>query len=97
MLRKTHQSLIHQGKIVLSRIHQSLLLKRFVLWKRLTELVKQIVTPTKQIRMQKKGACNEARSSEEERVGMRDSTRKGHFEHSNEESNGNSSNEEENQ
>ena len=45
----------------------------------------------------KKGACNEARSSEEEHVGMRDSTRKGDFEHSNEESNGNSSDEEENQ
>ena len=45
----------------------------------------------------KKGACNEARSSEEEHVGMRDSTRKGDSEHSNEESNGNSSDEEENQ
>ena len=33
----------------------------------------------------KKGACNEARSSEEERVGMRDSTKKGVFYHSNEE------------
>ena len=32
----------------------------------------------------KKGACNEARSSEEEHVGMRDSMRKGDFEHSNE-------------
>ena len=32
----------------------------------------------------KKGACNEARSSEEESVGMRDSMRKGDFEHSNE-------------
>ena len=29
----------------------------------------------------KKGACNEARSSEEEHVGMRDSLRKGDFEH----------------
>ena len=47
--------------------------------------------------MQKKGACNKARSSEEENVGMRDSMRKGDFEHSNEESNGNSSNEEKNQ
>ena len=45
----------------------------------------------------KKGACNEAKSSEEEHVGMRDSMRKGDFEHSNEESNGNSSDEEENQ
>ena len=45
----------------------------------------------------KKGACNEERSSEEEHVGMRDSMRKVDFEHSNEESNGNSSNEEENQ
>ena len=42
-------------------------------------------------------ACNEASSSEEEHVGMRDSMRKGDFEHSKEESNGNSSNEEENQ
>ena len=41
----------------------------------------------------KKGACNEARSSEEENVGMRDSRRKGGFEHSN----GDSSDEEENQ
>ena len=45
----------------------------------------------------KKGACNEARSSEEEHVGMRDSRRKGNFENSNEESNENSSDEEENQ
>ena len=45
----------------------------------------------------KKGACNEARSSEEEHVGMRDSRRKVYSEHSNEESNGNSSDEEENQ
>ena len=45
----------------------------------------------------KKGACTEASSSEEEHVGMRVSMRKGDFEHSNEESNGNSSNEEENQ
>ena len=42
-------------------------------------------------------ACNEASSSEEEHVGMRDSMRKGYFKHSNEESNGNSSDEEENQ
>ena len=47
--------------------------------------------------MQKKGACNEARSSEEEHIGMCDSMRKGDFEHSNEESNGNSSDGEENQ
>ena len=46
---------------------------------------------------EKKGACNEARSSEEEHVGMRDIMRKGDFEHSNEESNVNSSDEEENQ
>ena len=39
----------------------------------------------------KKGACNEARSSWEEHVRMRDNIRKGDFEHSNEESNGNSS------
>ena len=45
----------------------------------------------------KKGACNEASSSEEEHVGMRISMIKGDFEHSNEESNGNSSDEEENQ
>ena len=42
-------------------------------------------------------ACNEASSSKEEHVGMRGSMRKGYFEHSNEESNGNSSDEEENQ
>ena len=44
----------------------------------------------------KKGECDEARSSWEEHVGMRDNMRKGDFEHSNEESNGNSSHEEEN-
>ena len=43
----------------------------------------------------KKGACNEARSSEEEDVGMRNSRIKGDFEHTNEESNGKSSEEEE--
>ena len=47
--------------------------------------------------MKKKGACNEARSSEEEHVRMRNSRRKGDFEHSNEKSNGKSSDEEENQ
>ena len=46
---------------------------------------------------EKKGACNEARSSWEEHVGMSDNMRKGDFEHSNEESNVNSSNEEDNQ
>ena len=45
----------------------------------------------------KKGACNEARSSEEEHVRMRDIIRQGDFENLNEESNGNSSDEEENQ
>ena len=45
----------------------------------------------------KKGVCNEARSGEEEHVGMHDSRRKVDFEHSNKESNGNSSKEEENQ
>ena len=44
------------------------------------------MTPTIQILMQKKGACNEARSSWEEHVGMHDNMRKGDFEHSNEES-----------
>ena len=47
--------------------------------------------------MQKKGACNEARSSWNEHVGMRDNMRKCDFEHSKEESNGNSTDEEENQ
>ena len=83
MLREIHQSLLHQGKIVLRKIHQSLLKKKVVLQMRQTELVKQIVAPTKQIRIQKKGACNEASSSEEEHVGMRDSKRKGDFENSN--------------
>ena len=45
----------------------------------------------------KQVACNEARSSWEEHVGMRDNIRKGDFEHSNEEPNGKSSYEEENQ
>ena len=45
----------------------------------------------------KKGECNEAKSSEEEHVEMHDSMRKSDFEHSSEESNGNSSDEEENQ
>ena len=54
-----------------------------VLRARQTELVKQIVTPKKKFEC-KKNACNEARSSEEEHVGMRDSRRKGDFKHSNE-------------
>ena len=90
MLRKINQSLLHQGKRVLRKIHQILLLKNVVLRTRLTELFKQIVTPTKKFEC-KKGACNEASSSEEEHVGMRDSRRKGDFEHSNEESNGKNS------
>ena len=45
----------------------------------------------------KKGACDEPRSSWEEHVGMDDNMRKVDFEHSNEGSNGNSSDEEENQ
>ena len=51
---------------------------------RLTELVKKIVSPSKH----KKGACNKARCSEEEHVGMRDSMKICDFEHSNEESDG---------
>ena len=43
----------------------------------------------------KKGAYNEARSSEEEDVGILNSRRKGDFEHTSEESNGKSSDEEE--
>ena len=43
----------------------------------------------------KKRACNEARSSEEEDVGMRNSRRKGDFEPTNEESNGKSCEDEE--
>ena len=43
----------------------------------------------------KKGACNGERISEEEHVVMCDRMRKGDFEHSNKESNGNSRNEEE--
>ena len=45
----------------------------------------------------KKGACNEASSSEEEDVGMCVSRRKCDFEHTSKESNGKSSDEEENQ
>ena len=45
----------------------------------------------------KKGACDEVRSSWGKHVGMRDSMRIGDFENSNEESNGNSSDEEDNQ
>ena len=45
----------------------------------------------------RKGACNEARSSEDKHFRMCVTMRKGDFEHSNEESNGNSSDEEENQ
>ena len=41
----------------------------------------------------KKGACNEARISEEEDVGMRNSRRKGDFEHTNKELDGKSSEE----
>ena len=42
------------------------------------------MTPTKKTRMQKKGAYNEARRSEEEHVGICDSMRKGDIEHSKE-------------
>ena len=56
--------------------------------------VERIVTPTNQIRMQKKGACNEASSSEEEDVGIRKSRRKSDFENTSEESNGKSIEEE---
>ena len=54
VLRKIHQSLLHKVKRLLRKIHQSLLLKKVVFSTRLTELVKQIVTPTEQIWMQKK-------------------------------------------
>ena len=54
VLKKIYQSLLHQGKRVLRKIHQSLLLQKVVLRTRLKELVKQIVTPTTQIWMQKK-------------------------------------------
>ena len=54
VLGKINQSLRHQVKIVLRKIHQSLLQKKVVLWARPTELVKQIVTHTKQTQMQKK-------------------------------------------
>ena len=69
---------------MLRKIHHSLLRKKVVSRMRQTELVKRIVTPTNQIRM-KKCACNEARSSEEEDFGMRNSRRKCDFEHTNEE------------
>ena len=49
LLSKIHQILLHQLKRVLRKIHQSLLLKKVVLRTILTELVNQIVTPTKQI------------------------------------------------
>ena len=62
---------------------------------RQTKPVERIVTPKNQIQMQKKGACNESSSSEEEDVGISKSRRKGDFEHTNEESNGKSSEEEE--
>ena len=46
---------------------------------------------------EKKGACNEARVSKEEDVGMCYSRRKGNFEPTNQESNGKMSDEEDNQ
>ena len=54
-------------------MHQGFLQKKVVLRMRQTELVKRIVTPTKKSEC-KKGACNEARSTEEENVIMREST-----------------------
>ena len=54
VLRKIHQSLLHQGMRVQKKIHQSLLQTNVVLRMRQTELVKQIVTPTKKNRMKKK-------------------------------------------
>ena len=96
VLRKTHQSLLHQGKRVLRKIHQSLLLKKGCFEDKTNRTSQANSDSYKTDLNAEKGACNEARSSEEEHVGMRDSMRKGYFEHSNEESNGNSSDEEEN-
>ena len=50
---------------------------------RQTKQVKQEVTPTNQILMQKTGSCSEASSSEEEDIGMRKGRRKSDFENTN--------------
>ena len=89
MLKKIHQSLLHQGKRVLRKIHQSLLQKKNADETNRTSQGNSDSYKTNS--SAKKGACNEVRSSEEEDVGMRDSRRKGDFEPTSEESNGKSS------
>ena len=97
VLRKTNQSLLHQGKRALRKIHQSLLQKKVCFADETNRTSQENSDSYKSNSNAKKGACNEARSSEEEHVGMRDSRRKGDFEPTNEESNGNITDEEENQ
>ena len=79
----------------ISKIHQSLLQKKVVLWMRQTKQVEQEVTPTNIFLNVKTGSYSEASSSEEEDVGMRKGRRKSDFENTNEELNGSTSEEEE--
>ena len=81
---------------MLSKIHQSLL-KKGCFWDETNRTSQANSDSYKTNSNAKKGACNEARCSEEEHFGMRDIKRKGGFEHPNKESNGKSSDEEENQ
>ena len=97
VLKKIHQSILHQGKRVLRKIYQNLLLKKSCFVDETNRTSQANSDSYKTYFNAKKGACNEARSSEEEHFGMSDSMKKGDFEHSNEESNGKSSDEEENQ
>ena len=72
---------------MLMKIHQSLLQKKGCFADE-TNITSQSKSDSyKSNSNAKKGACNEARSSEEEDVGMLNKRRKGDFEHTNEESN----------
>ena len=80
---------------MLRKIHQSLLQNKAFFADETNRTSQANSNSYKSNSNAKKGACNEARSSEEEDVGMLHSRRKGDFERTNEESNGKSSEEKE--
>ena len=79
---------------MLRKIHQRLLQKKGCFVDETNKKSRAKIYSYKSNSNAKKGACSEASISEEEDVGMRKSRRKGDFEHTNEESNGKSSEEE---
>ena len=84
-MRRIHQNFIHQGKRVL-RKNTSKPSPKKCCFEDKTKRTSQANSDSYKTDLNaKKGSCNEARSSEEEHVGMRDSMRKCDFEHSNEE------------